>query len=85
MRDRCALARGANGENARNTGGDKVVNHLLHLLVVDGVAEVLGVVVHQRGEQRGENTSKLRSFCNLHSNYNVVKDSGKLLVTVTSY
>jgi hypothetical protein len=27
----------------------------------------------------------LRSFCNLHSNYNVVKDSGKFLVTVTSY
>ena len=71
--DRRTLARGSHGKNAGNTGSDKVVNHLLHLLVVDGVAETLGIVVHQRGEQRGENTSKLRSFCNLHSGHNVVK------------
>ena len=69
--DRRTLARGTHRENARNAGSDKVVNHLFHLLVVDGVAETLGIVVHQRGEQRGENTSKLRSFCNLHSAVNI--------------
>ena len=71
--DRRTLARGTHGENASYARGNKVVNHLLHLLVIDGVAETLGIVVHQRGEQRGKNTSKLRSFCNLHSGQNILK------------
>ena len=70
-RDRRTLTRGHGREHATCTVGNHVVNHLTHLLVVDGIAKVLGVVVLERSEQRGENTSKLRSVSNLHSAVNI--------------
>ena len=54
-------------ESVSLMGGYGITEDLAHLLVVDGVAKVLGIVVLERGEQRGENTSKLRSVSNLHS------------------
>jgi hypothetical protein len=64
-------------EDAACASGDNIVDHLAHLFEIDGIAKVFVIVVLKGCEQRGENTSKLRSVSNLHSDYNIVLDEWK--------